>query len=463
MNAAPASQAAGTLAGRRVFDTESGIVGRGAREGAKLFRDWFAELSQLAERGEGAAYCFVMGNMNEVLRTFDMPVVFPEINSLQTAVRRVSEEYLREAEDYGYSPDICGYVKVDFATQLLGGKHPMARIPKPMLAVTTNACNTYFKWVEIWERMHGTIVSVIDVPAERANHTRSPRGSEEYKNELAYIVGQVKDLIATCERLTGKKFDIDKFRMHLKYANEMSLAWRDILKLNERTPAAFNVLTDGLVYLGMSNGFRATETGAKFFKDLLEEMTFRSQNGIGPLMKVDGKDVEADQRFRLGFIGVPCYPIFRGFNEFFTDWGGTFVTSAYLTFASGGTGMGFEYDLNNPIESLAEGTLETVRDTIANLIFETPEIETRLAQYNLDGIVYHSVKSCRTISSGLADRRHHAAERLGISTLFLESDVVDPRSVAKAQMKNRADAFFEGMIARKQKKQTAPAIVGAAQ
>ena len=45
-----------------------------------------------------------MGSLNEVLKSFDLPVVFPEINSLQTAVRRVAHEYLNEAEDTATPP-----------------------------------------------------------------------------------------------------------------------------------------------------------------------------------------------------------------------------------------------------------------------------------------------------------------------------------------------------------------------
>ncbi len=35
------------------------IVGRGTREGAAFFRDWFQDLTQKAEAGETAAYVFV--------------------------------------------------------------------------------------------------------------------------------------------------------------------------------------------------------------------------------------------------------------------------------------------------------------------------------------------------------------------------------------------------------------------
>jgi len=427
------------------------IVGRGARESARLTRQWFSSLTEAARQDRGAAYVFVMGNMNEVLRTFDMPIVYPEITALQTAVRGTAEGYLRESEDYGYSPDICGYLKADVAMHLRGREHPMGLIPKPALVVTTNACNTYFKWAEAWERLYDVPIVTIDVPNERSAGTNSLPGDPMFRFEHGYVVGQVKELIAECERVTRKKFDIDRFRQHLQYANVMSRNWKKLLQLNEKTPAVFSALTDGLAYLGMANCYRATEEGAKYFEDLYEEMEFRSRNGIGAVTKKDGKDVQLEQRFRLGFLGVPCYPIFRGFNEFFSDWGGIFVISSYLKFASGGTSLGYEYDLNNPIESFAEGILLTVRATQTGLLFEMPEIESRLSAFKLDGIVYHGVKSCRTASSGLADRRFHTSALLGLPTLLLESDIVDPRAVSKAQMKNRADAFFEGLISRQQR------------
>ncbi len=107
------------------------LIGRGARDGGLLFRNWFDSLTRAAQNDEQAAYVFVMGSLNEILLTFDLHTVFPEINSLQTAVRRVSDEYLSLAEDHGFSPDVCGYVKADYALQLRGGEHPMGRSPSP--------------------------------------------------------------------------------------------------------------------------------------------------------------------------------------------------------------------------------------------------------------------------------------------------------------------------------------------
>lgn len=416
------------------------IVGRASSEGARLFREWFGGLSRVSETGGGAAYVFVMGSLVELLRVFDFPLVFPEINSLQTAVRKVSHEFLAKAEDYGYSPDICGYVKADVATQLERGNHPMGRIPKPSLVVLTNACNTYIKWAEIWERFHGAPVFTLDVPGNRSGAPPSRRGEAAYAADLAYVEGQVRELIALCERISGKRLDIDRLREVLAAVNDMTESYHKVLEINRRRPAPYNALTDGTLYLGMSNAFRGSPEGSLYFRQLVEELAHKAARGIGAVEK---------EEFRLAVAGVPCYPIYRRWSEMFSCWGGSFVVSTYMRFASGGLNCGFRYDLKRPVESLAEGVFLAVRDAMDSMFYPERFLAESIGPYGVDGIVFHPIKSCRTTSTGMADARRTLMERTGIPSLLLESDMMDRRVVSEAQMKNRADAFFEALRARR--------------
>jgi len=415
-------------------------IGRGASEGGRLFREWFAGLEQAGDDGAQAAYVFVMGSLAELLRVFDFRLVFPEINSLQTAVRRVAHEFLSEAEDYGYSPDICGYVKADVAVQLRKGAHPMGRIPRPALAVLTNACNTYIKWGEIWERLHGAPVVTLDIPGSRTAGGETWPGDPEFERDRAYVLGQIQELIGVCERVSGRRFDIDRLRETMAEANDMSEAYAQVLALNRHRPAPFNAVTDGTIYLGVANGFRGLPDGTAYFRDLLEEMRYKVARGLGTLR---------EEKYRLVFVGVPCYPIFRRFNEMFAEWGGAFVSSTYLWFASGGTDLAWRYDLARPLESLAEGLLVSVRHAMDSMFFQDRMIAGMLDDYAIDGVVYHPIKSCRTVSTGLADSRRALAERHDVPSLFIESDMMDRRVVSEAQLKNRIDAFFEGLAGKR--------------
>ncbi len=50
---------------------------------------------------------------------------------------------------------------------------------------------------------------------------------------------------------------------------------------------------------------------------------------------------------------------------------------------------------------------------------------------------------------GQADTREVFSNEYGIPTLFIESDLADPRYFSAAQLRNRIDAFFEGLAHRK--------------
>src|SRR5512134_816864 len=343
------------------------IVGRGNADGARLFREWFTDLTASAAAGRGAAYVFVMGSLAELLRTFDLPRVFPEINSLQTAVRRVAHEYLAEAEEYGYSPDICGYVKADVATQLRKGVLPMGTIPRPAIAVYTNACNTYIKWAEIWERMYQVPIVTIDVPGTRSAGAQTWPGDPDFENDRRYVAAQIRELIPLLERVTGVRFDVDRLRENMIHANALSRGWKRVLELNRSRPAPFNALSDGTIYLGVANAYRGTEAGARYFDGLVEEMEYKRAHGIG---------TAAAEAHRLLFVGVPCYPLFRRFTEMFSELGGNFVHSTYLWFASGGANTGYQCPLEDPIEGLAEGVLVSVRDAMDSMFFHTEPLLT---------------------------------------------------------------------------------------
>jgi len=411
------------------------LTGRSAREAKRLFGGWFEELTAAADADEGAAYVFVMGSLAELVRSFEMPIVFPEIHSLQMAVRHAAGDYLSAAEDYGYSPDVCGYVKADVALQLRGGAHPLGRIPRPAIAIATNACNTYIKWAEIWERLHGTPVVTIDVPGSRGARDAG-FGASPPAADLLYVERQVRELIGHLETVTGRGFDPERLREILSRVNAMADAWDRMLALGRERPSAYDALTEGTTFLGMANVFRGTAEGVTWFEQLVEELATRRGSGT-------------PEQHRLLFVGVPCYPIFRRFWELFSRWGGVFVGSTYLWFASGGLGNGFRYRFADPVRSLAEGVLRGVRNATDAMLFHDRTLVRAIDEYGADGVVYHPIKSCRTVSTGLADSRRAVLSRRDVGCLFIESDMMDQRVVSEAQLRNRIDAFFEGLSSRR--------------
>jgi benzoyl-CoA reductase subunit B len=419
---------------------EDELTGRGRREGSRLFKEWYQELDQAAAAGEHTAYVFVMGSVAEILRVFDFHLVFPEINSLQTAIRKRSLEYLNRAEDYGYSTDVCAYVKADVGVHLDERRHPNGRVPRPSLVIATNMCNTYVKWVEIWERLYRCPVFVLDLPGQRGIGWRSGPGMDGFEADRRYVQGQLEELIELGERVTGRPFRMDRLVEAMANVNLTAADWQRVLQLNQNVPAPFNAMGDGLNYMGVLSAYRGLEAGARYMAGLREEMEHRVQLGLGTI---------AEERFRLHTVGTACYSNFRRFLELFQEWGAVFVNSEYLAYAGGGLDQGIRYDLERPLESLAEQLLLTAQRSMSNMFFSHDQLADTVRDWRCDGIVYHAVKSCRTVSTGMADSREHLIRNRGVPALFLESDMVDPRLFSEAQFKNRIDAYFEALGARR--------------
>jgi benzoyl-CoA reductase subunit B len=83
-----------------------------------------------------------------------------------------------------------------------------------------------------------------------------------------------------------------------------------------------------------------------------------------------------------------------------------------------------------------------------SMFFQTRMLADMIDAYRADGVVFHPIKSCRTVSTGLADNRRALMALRDLPSLFIESDLMDRRVVSEAQLKNRVDAFFEGLASR---------------
>jgi len=404
-------------------------------EGQRLMRDWYTGLEEAPARGQHVANVFVMGNAVEILRAFDFQLVFPEINSLQTGVRKASEEYIRLSEDYGMSPDVCSYVKADVGLILKEHEHPAGRIPKAQIAIASNMCSTFIKWAEIWERLLKTPTFVLDLPGQRGANWQVRPGDAQHAADSRWVEAQFKDLIQRCETITGKRFDMDRLAEVEDRVNKMVFHWNNVMALNRVCPAPYNAMLDGLTYIGIMNVYRGAPEGVEFMRKLEAELKAKVARGEGRV---------AEERYRLLFSGTPCYVSMRRMVELFETWGGVFAYSDYLTFAAGGMDAGeLVYDTSRPLESLAEVTALAAQRGLSNQFFAHERLTQQIRDYDVDGIVFHGIKSCRFVSSGMADTRDYLNKRLKMPSLYIESDLIDPRYWSDAQIKNRVDAFFE--------------------
>ena len=73
----------------------------------------------------------------------------------------------------------------------------------------------------------------------------------------------------------------------------------------------------------------------------------------------------------------------------------------------------------------------------------------RLIQnFNVDGLVIHSAKSCKPYSIGQYDIKRKLLKEVDIPSVVIEADIADARAFSEEQALTRIEAFFETLEAR---------------
>ncbi len=64
-------------------------------------------------------------------------------------------------------------------------------------------------------------------------------------------------------------------------------------------------------------------------------------------------------------------------------------------------------------------------------------------EYQADGLLINSIKSCNSFSAGQLLILREVEKRTGKPAAFIETDLVDPRYFSAANMKNRLESYFQ--------------------
>jgi len=393
----------------------------------------YQALSEAPETGRKVVYTFVPGNLTELMRAFDVMPVLPEINALQSGMRKLSGDYITEAEKHGHSEDVCTYVKCDIGMLKKGNIGPTGKkLPKPdLLLLSYTGCFTFMKWFELLREEYDCPVAMLHVPYQSEGVIQP-----HHRN---YIVKQLRtEVIPKLEEVTGRRFDEDLLRekLQLSARAEDDLVW--VLESAKNVPSPIDAYFGGVYYIGpMFSAFRGTPEGAEYYRTLRSEVAERLSAGRGPVVPEGQMERE---RYRLVVEGPPNWTSFREFWKMFYEEGAVIVASSY-TKVGGLYDRGFRHDPNHPLETLADYCMGCY--TNLGLPTRVNLLEKYIREYRADGFMINSVKSCNSFSVGQLLMLRQLEERTGVPGGFIESDLVDPRYFSAANIKNRIESYLQ--------------------
>ncbi len=403
----------------------------------------YDRLTSAPETGEKVVSTFVPGNLNELIMCFDMINNLPEINAINNAMRKKSGVMVKEAEKLGHSEDVCTYVKADIGAMGAGSIAPNGKpMPPPnILLLSYTGCFTLMKWFELLRHEYNCETAMLHVPYQGDGVITD--------NMRDYVVKQLKeDVIPTMERVSGVKFDIDRLRQNLRRSAQAEDDFVWVMESAKNTPSPIDAYFGGVYYIGpIFTAFRGTEEAVGYYRTLRTEIEQRLADGMGPITPEGNLE---EEKYRLVVEGPPNWTNFREFWKMFYDEGAVVVASSY-TKVGGVYELGFRHDPDRPLETLAEYCLGCY--TNRNLRQRSELLEKWVNEYQADGLLINSIKSCNSFSAGQLLLMREIEKRTGKPGAFIETDLVDPRYFSPSNVKNRLESYFQ-MI--DQKRHTSP-------
>ncbi|MBN2419037.1 MAG: 2-hydroxyacyl-CoA dehydratase [Deltaproteobacteria bacterium] len=389
----------------------------------KVMADHFYELDEASRTGsKKIAWCTSVGPA-ELLRGMGFLVYFPENHGAMLGATRMATELIPYANAIGYSPDICSYLTSDIGSFLkkqtpLTNAYKIESVPKPdVLVFNTNQCRDVQDWFAWYSRE-------LNVPMVGI-HTHRDIGDIK-KFQVSDIAKQTENLIPELEKVSGEKFDLDRFKEAVELSRQTSVLWRACLEASSAIPSPWTFF-DATIHMGPAVVARGTQEAVDYYELLLKELNKRISDKEGA---IDG------EKHRIYWDGMPVWGKLSTLSNQFAELKTCIVASTYCN-----SWIFDQLDPNDPFESMGRAYIELfiVRDEK----FKEEYMKDCFEKYRFDGIIFHDAKTCPNNSNnryGLPDR---ISKELGVPQLTINGDLNDLRCYSEEQAKTNIEAFIE--------------------
>lgn len=356
----------------------------------------------------------------ELLKALGFYVLYPENHAAICGTARLAVDIASEAESAGYSRDICSYARTDFGT-MLSGKTPVGRLPKPdLLLACTNICQTVLSWYRVLSHHFKVPLILIDTPfiyhEEAADHA------------MEYVKRQLEEAIPAAEKAAGQSLDLRRLREIARLSRMAAELWMEILKRNRHRPAPISAF-DQFIQMAPIVEMRGDASTVEFYAAMLDEVDDRIKMGIGAVR---------GERKRLLWDNLPIWYRLRHLAEFLGERGIAVVASTYT---NAWAELAPLIDPEGGLDAMARAYTYPILNRGTGHKLAT--MRRMISEYQLDGVILHSDRSCKPYSMGQMDQREQLTRRCRTPALLLEADHSDSRSFSEEQFSNRLAAFME--------------------
>jgi benzoyl-CoA reductase/2-hydroxyglutaryl-CoA dehydratase subunit BcrC/BadD/HgdB len=361
------------------------------------------------------------------------------------------------AEEYGYINELCSYSRTHLGCAVLTTRSTQqaetsvigltdqetlaSRLPKPDFFVNAYAgCSTGQQWDEIAFRIFGKQIPIFKVSYPMLWGNKPDAGylrGQEWEAASRFIAKQLHGVIEFIETQTGRKFDWDLLRESMRYIKRAAELRREAMDLCKvaPTPATY---WDWIASIAPINFLPGNQALVDYFAAVKEEIVERRQHNIPAL---------PNERYRLYFDGIMNWNKLGWLADKFARHDAAVMCGRY-------THQAFWQephliDEDDPILGMAQHYLLCPTNhghkTLQHLLVQD------CRDYAIDGVVFHSTRTCRAFTGPQQILAQTAQRDLGIQTMFFEGDVADASFYKDEILESRLAAMLEAIDVRRMK------------
>jgi benzoyl-CoA reductase/2-hydroxyglutaryl-CoA dehydratase subunit BcrC/BadD/HgdB len=353
----------------------------------------------------------------EIPMAMGITSVYPEQYGAVIGSEKVGATLCGYAEELGYSQELCSYARSSIGSAIKPSESPMGGLPKPQaLLACNNICGTVLRWYDAISQMTGAPVFLLDTP---------PMEGEQQPHHVTYVRRGIERLVQFLSSRFGVSLEERRLREVASSSTKAVDLWTKSLEACKNKPSPLNC-ADRFLTMAPIVSLRGTATAIQFYQTLYDEVRSRVSQGIGAIR---------DEKIRLLWDDIPpWFDIFKFFNGL-AKRGVVFPADTY-THAWCGSIEG---------EDLLHNVATIYSNVYLNkgLQAKVDKMVELIKNYDLDGFVMFSVRSCKRYSLGQLVSKELVTKETGVPGVVIEGDMVDSRLFNEAQIQTRIDALLE--------------------
>jgi benzoyl-CoA reductase subunit B len=426
------------------------------RSGGQLIADYWDDVFTAREQGKKIVW-YNGGALNPMFQAAGLAWCHGEAFSARLAAQRVEGPAQLAGAEYGYNSELCSYSRTHLGCSVLtlqgheGEQNGVVgmneaqdlagKLPYPDFFVNNYAgCSTGQQWDGISYRVFGKKLPIFNVSHPFLWGNKPGDGylqGEEWDNASRFVRDQLKELISFLEAQTGRPFDYDALcesMTHIKRAAELRREGLDLCKAKP-APATF---WDWIASVAPINFLPGDQALVDYFAAVRDEIAERLEQGVPGVR---------DEKYRLYFDGIMNWNKLGFLSRKFAEHGAAVLCGRYIHNAF--WQEPHLIDTSDPLMGMAQHYLLCPTNHGLKTLDYLTLRDCR--EYDVDGIVFHSTRTCRAFTGPQRMLARSAQENLGIPSIFFEGDVADASFYKEEILESRLAAMLEQIDVRRER------------